>query len=176
MEKRVLVRLSEQEQARNSFLFEVWNHRHLMREVFNMGVAKFDVRLAIYAIFVVNDHVLNLFPEPVALISCLSEIINNILEATVLQMLVFKNNQLVGDGLPDFRLVLIGEAELIKASTHWLRNDVDRGVFHQLDKLLDRLHREVFALDFDDGTDVELCLLRLEVLDFWKICHGDGLR
>ena len=89
-----------------------------MREVFNMGVAKFDVRLAIYAIFVVNDHVLNLFPEPVALISCLSEIINNILEATVLQMLVFKNNQLVGDGLPDFRLVLIGEAELIKASTH----------------------------------------------------------
>ncbi len=89
-----------------------------MREVFNMRVAELDVSLPIYAILVFNDHVLNLFPEPFTLVSSLREIINNIFEATVLQMLVLENDQLVGDGLPDLRLVLIGEAELSKASTH----------------------------------------------------------
>ncbi len=83
-----------------------------------MRVAEFDVGLPIYAILVFNDHVLNLFPEPFPLVPSLREIINNIFEATVLQMLVLKNDQLVGDGLPDLRLVLIGEAELSKASTH----------------------------------------------------------
>jgi len=56
--------------------------------------------------------VLNLLPEPIALVPGLCEIINNILEATVLQMLLFKSDQRPGYGLPDFRLVLESEAEI----------------------------------------------------------------
>ena len=54
---------------------------------------------------------LNLLPESIALVPGFCEIINNILEATVLQMLLFKSDQRAGYGLPDFRLVLESEAE-----------------------------------------------------------------
>ena len=54
---------------------------------------------------------LNLLPESIALVPGSCEIINNILEATVLQMLLFKSDQRAGYGLPDFRLVLESEAE-----------------------------------------------------------------
>ena len=53
----------------------------------------------------------NLFPEPIILVPGLSEIIDNILEATGLQMLLFKSDQRAGYGLPDLRLFHESEAE-----------------------------------------------------------------
>ena len=53
----------------------------------------------------------NLLPEPIILVPGLSEIIDNILEATGLQMLLFKSDQRAGYGLPDLRLVHESEAE-----------------------------------------------------------------
>jgi hypothetical protein len=83
-----------------------------MREVLNMRDAELDVCLAILGALVVYDNELNLLPEPIALVPGLREIINNILEATVLQMLHFKSDQRAGDGLSDLRLVLEGGAEV----------------------------------------------------------------
>ena len=112
MEERVLVRPPEHEQARDPVLFKGQNHCHLMREVFNMSVAELDVCLPIYGALVDDDQLLQPYPELIAQASGLGEIINYILQAAGLQMLFFKNDRREGYGLPELRLVLIGEAEV----------------------------------------------------------------
>ena len=90
-----------------------------------MCVAEVYIGLAIDAVLVLDDDLLNLLPKVLVCVPSLGKVIDDILEAAILQMLIFESSQGPSDGVPQLRLLGIGEAKLRDTPADRFRDDVD---------------------------------------------------